>query len=74
VSWARVLGLPIVAAGKSSEYDYVFDPSSSAVTWTDRRAEAPGLAERWYLGDGRARNRDGGESTGGCLAPAQDRA
>ena len=52
VSWARVLGLPIVAAGKSSEYDYVFDPSSSAVTWTDRRAEAPGLAERWYLGAG----------------------
>ena len=43
VWWARVLGLPIVAAGKSSEYDYVLDVVSGMVTWTDRRVAAPGL-------------------------------
>ena len=50
VSWARVLGLPIVAAGKSSEYDYVLDVKTGAVTWTDRKVSAPGLAAAWDLG------------------------
>ena len=50
VSWARVLGLPIVAAGKSSEYDYVLDVNAGAVTWTDRKVSAPGLAAAWDLG------------------------
>ena len=50
VSWARVLGLPIVAAGKSSEYDYVLDVNAGAVTWTDRKVSAPGLAAAWELG------------------------
>ena len=51
VSWARVLGLPVVAAGKSSEYDYVFDTRSGVVTWTDRTAAAPALADLWLLED-----------------------
>jgi predicted homoserine dehydrogenase-like protein len=51
VSWARMLGLPIVAAGKSSEYDYVIDTRSGTVTWTDRTISAPGLAAFWDLGD-----------------------
>jgi predicted homoserine dehydrogenase-like protein len=55
VSWARVLGLPIVAAGKSSEYDYVLDPKSGTVTWTDRKVSAPALAEVWDLGADPAR-------------------
>jgi predicted homoserine dehydrogenase-like protein len=50
VSWTRVLGLPIVAAGKSSEYDYVLDVNTGAVTWTDRKVPAPGLAAAWDLG------------------------
>lgn len=50
ISWARVLGLPIVAAGKSSEYDYVLDVKTGAVTWTDRKVSAPGLAAVWDLG------------------------
>ncbi|WP_375457767.1 SAF domain-containing protein [uncultured Enterovirga sp.] len=49
VSWARVLGLPVIAAGKSSEYDYVFDPDAGTVTWTDLQAEAPRLDEVWHL-------------------------
>jgi len=51
VSWARVLGLPIVAAGKSSEYDYVLEPESGTVTWTDRQVLAPGLSAVWALGE-----------------------
>jgi predicted homoserine dehydrogenase-like protein len=50
VSWARVLGLPIVAAGKSSEYDYVIDAKAGTVTWTDRTVPTPGLMEAWDLG------------------------
>lgn len=51
VSWARVLGLPIVCAGKSSEYDYVFDPRSGRVTWTDQATVAPDIARHWHLDD-----------------------
>lgn len=51
VTWARVLGLEIVAAGKSSEYDYVFDPANGALHYTDRTVQAPGLAALWPLGE-----------------------
>lgn len=47
ISWARTLGLAIVAAGKSSEYDFVFDPASGAVTSERHRVMAPGLAALW---------------------------
>ena len=52
VSWARTLGLPIMAAGKSSEYDYVYDPATHRVTWTDRSVTAPDIAKLWDLGRG----------------------
>lgn len=51
VTWARLLGLEVVAAGKSSEYDFVFDPATGRVAWTDRECEAPALADLWQLGD-----------------------
>ena len=51
VTWARLLGLEVVAAGKSSEYDFVFDPATGRVTWTDRECDAPGLADLWQLGE-----------------------
>lgn len=51
VSWARLLGFEVVAAGKSSEYDYVFDHAAGEVSYTDLRCAAPGLAELWTLGD-----------------------
>lgn len=50
VSWARTLGLPVVAAGKSSEYDYVLDVAAGTVTWTDRQVSAPGVTAAWDLG------------------------
>lgn len=49
VTWARVLGLPVVAAGKSSEYDYVYDPATHDVTWTTERVSAPEIEDLWNL-------------------------
>lgn len=51
VFWARILGFEIVAAGKSSEYDYVFDPATDALAYTDRTLSVPGLGALWDLGD-----------------------
>ncbi|MBO1074677.1 homoserine dehydrogenase [Roseomonas marmotae] len=50
VSWARLLGLPIVAAGKSSEYDFVLDPVTEEVSWLERRVHAAGMMRHWHLG------------------------
>ena len=55
VSRARLLGLPIVAAGKSSEYDYVFDPDTGVVTWTNLSVSAPEVSRLWDLGADRRR-------------------
>ena len=49
LSWARTLGLEVVAAGKSSEYDFVYDPASGVVSWQDRRIEVPDFASLWQL-------------------------
>ncbi|WP_091904266.1 NAD(P)H-dependent oxidoreductase [Chitinasiproducens palmae] len=49
VTWARVLGFDVVAAGKSSEYDYLFDPQTSTVHYAGQQQAAPGLADTWSL-------------------------
>ncbi len=49
VSRARLLGLPIVAAGKSSEYDFVFDPARKTLTWRGEQIAAPDLADAWHM-------------------------
>jgi len=47
VGWARLLGLPIVCAGKSSESDFVWDPDAGTVTaW--QRVEAAADFGRWF--------------------------
>ncbi len=51
VTWARTLGFEIIAAGKSSEYDYVYRFDASEVEYTGRKIRAPALAELWQLGD-----------------------
>ncbi|MFG2427468.1 homoserine dehydrogenase [Streptomyces sp. NPDC048590] len=51
VTWAELLGLDIVAIGKSSEYDLVFDPATGSVTQLDTIVSAPALAELLSLGD-----------------------
>lgn len=51
ISWAEVLGFEIVAAGKSSEYDFVFDAASGSLASNERRIDAPGFAALWDMGD-----------------------
>ncbi|MFC0385644.1 NAD(P)H-dependent oxidoreductase [Muricoccus vinaceus] len=50
VTWARLLGFEVLAAGKSSEYDFVFDHARAEVTCAELRCAAPGLGALWMLG------------------------
>ncbi len=50
-SWAEVLGLEIVAIGKSSEYDFVFDPATGSVTCNGVTRLLPELRQHWIGGD-----------------------
>jgi hypothetical protein len=80
VSWAEVLGLEIIAAGKSSEYDFVFDAATGAVTCNGVTRLAAGAARA--LAAGRAldrRDRGGafahsrpGLSAAGCARSLRD--
>lgn len=45
VTWAEILGLEIVSAGKSSEYDFVFDPAAKTLASNGKVAQAPAFAE-----------------------------
>lgn len=46
-TWAEVIGLDIVAAGKSSEYDFVFDPRRDSIESNGQMVEVPGFAD-WF--------------------------
>ncbi|MBS3651753.1 flagellar biosynthesis protein FlgA [Pseudaminobacter sp. 19-2017] len=50
-SWAEVIGLEIIAAGKSSEYDFVFDPGTSTLSSNGRQVHLPDFAPVANLGD-----------------------
>lgn len=50
VTWAETVGLEIIAAGKSSEYDFVLDPSSGSVTCNGVSRHLPDLASGWTTG------------------------
>ena len=52
ISWAEVLGFDIIAAGKSSEYDFVVDRGNGAVTSNGVTATLPALLQHWVPGDG----------------------
>lgn len=49
VGWARMLGLEIVCAGKSGEYDFVLDTAAGTVTTTagGQAHPAPDFAQLW---------------------------
>ncbi|MFE6448308.1 homoserine dehydrogenase [Nocardiopsis dassonvillei] len=54
VEWyerTRLLGLDVVAIGKSGEYDLVFDPATGRVRQLDQEIDAPGLADLLTLGE-----------------------
>ena len=44
-TWAQVIGLRIVAAGKSSEYDFVYDPTTRQITSNGVTVDAPGFGD-----------------------------
>lgn len=53
-SWGKLLGLNIVAAGKSSEYDFVFDRESGQITYTDGKEvyyDKPEIKNTWEYED-----------------------
>ncbi|MFE2373449.1 homoserine dehydrogenase [Streptomyces sp. NPDC059398] len=49
--WGRLIGLDVVALGKSSEYDLVLDPESETVTQQDMTVAVPGMSDLLTLGD-----------------------
>jgi predicted homoserine dehydrogenase-like protein len=51
-TWAEVVGLEIIAAGKSSEYDFVFDPAAATIVSNGATHPAPGFAD-WLDAGGR---------------------
>lgn len=51
ITWAETLGLEIVAAGKSSEYDFVYDPDAATMFSNGRTIPMPGFRELSRLGD-----------------------
>ena len=50
ITWARVIGLEVLCAGKSSEYDFVYDPTAKRVTSLDRSIESCDLEALWECG------------------------
>lgn len=62
ISWARILGLEIICAGKSSEYDFVLDWETGNFLYNDGTHESeplPELKEYWtYKGVDTLKSRD----------------
>jgi predicted homoserine dehydrogenase-like protein len=50
ITWARTLGFEIVAAGKSSEYDFVFDEASGVLSCNGVAHDLPALSGHMALG------------------------
>lgn len=49
LSWVKTLGLEVIAIGKSSEHDYVYDLTNGQFNFQDRSVSLPELAEHWHL-------------------------
>ncbi|MDQ7774616.1 NAD(P)H-dependent oxidoreductase [Paracoccus aminovorans] len=50
-TWAEVVGLRLVAAGKSSEYDFVYDPATRTITSNGVTVPAPDFGAWTLAGD-----------------------
>lgn len=51
ITWAEMLGFEIIAAGKSSEYDFVFDEKTKVLTCNGETHALPALAGHLSLGE-----------------------
>lgn len=52
IEWARLLGLPVVAAGKASESDFVWDPATDQVRAWGQKAAAPHMSQNFIPSEG----------------------
>ncbi len=52
VTWAQTLGFEVLAAGKSSEYDFVFDAANERMHSNENSIDVPGFAAVAALNDG----------------------
>ncbi len=50
-SWAETLGLEVLAAGKSSEYDFVLEEDDT-LCWREHRHQHSGMLDLWQCDDG----------------------
>ncbi len=53
VAWARELGLEVLAAGKASEYDFVYDPTVETVSTRTKSVRVPEIRAVWDLPESR---------------------
>ena len=51
ITWAEVLGLEIVAAGKSSEYDFIYDAATGTITCDGIQFSVPDFEGLAHLGE-----------------------
>ena len=51
ITWAETLGFDIVAAGKSSEYDFVFDENTGVMSCNGKSYSLPAMARYLSVGD-----------------------
>ena len=49
LSWARLLGLEVISAGKSSEYDFIYDRIHGTVSWRGEAIAVPDFADVWLM-------------------------
>ena len=53
--WARLLGLSVVAAGKSSANDFVYDRTHGTVSWRGEAIASPDFADIWVMPERRVK-------------------
>lgn len=51
ITWAQTLGFEIVAAGKSSEYDFVYDQATQTINCDGKVVAIPGFDWHWAMGE-----------------------
>ena len=51
ITWAQTLGFTIVAAGKSSEYDFVYDQATQTISCDGKTFAIPGFDQHWTMGE-----------------------
>jgi predicted homoserine dehydrogenase-like protein len=51
ITWAQTLGFEIIAAGKSSEYDFVYDPATQTMHSDGKTIDVAGFDWHWSIAE-----------------------